>query len=196
MTSQNVVGPPPHAARDPPYGMSYGWNIEAPNTVNNDDVGSHVQKDIGAQHQGLRTAQPFTVHKQMPQTEEKWQSLEERLCFMDGGNGYKLEAVDLCLVSDVGLPANFKTLEFGKYKGSSCLKVHLAMYFRKMAAHIYDDKILIHCFQDSLTGVTLSWYVSLERGHIKTWRDMLPDRSRLQNMIKKEQEGFKGYAQR
>ncbi|RDX74647.1 hypothetical protein CR513_45577, partial [Mucuna pruriens] len=79
-----------------------------------------------------------------------------------------------------------------------------------MAAHIYDDKILIHCFQDSLTGATLIWYVSLERGHIKIWRDlaksflkqykynedMAPDRSWLQNMIKKEQEGFKEYAQR
>ncbi|RDX62750.1 hypothetical protein CR513_58886, partial [Mucuna pruriens] len=31
------------------------------------------------------------------------------------------------------------------------LIVHLAMYCRKMVAYIYDDKILIHCFQDSLT---------------------------------------------
>ncbi|RDX90792.1 hypothetical protein CR513_27298, partial [Mucuna pruriens] len=62
-----------------------------------------------------------------------------------------------------------------------------------MAAYIYDDKVLIHYFQGNLTGATLSWYVSLERGHIKTWRDlaeaflkqykykedMAPDRSRL-----------------
>ncbi|RDX88592.1 hypothetical protein CR513_29795, partial [Mucuna pruriens] len=43
---------------------------------------------------------------------------------------------------------------------------------RKMAAYIYEDKILVHYFQDSLMGTTLSWYVSLERGHIKTWRDL------------------------
>ncbi|RDX71033.1 hypothetical protein CR513_49655, partial [Mucuna pruriens] len=74
-----------------------------------------------------------------------------------------------------------------------------------MAAYIHDDKILIHCFQDSLTGTTLGWYVSLERGSIKTWRDlaeaflkqykynkdMVPDR-----LAKKEHEGFKEYAQR
>ncbi|RDY00950.1 hypothetical protein CR513_15797, partial [Mucuna pruriens] len=124
--------------------------------------------------------------------EEKLQSLEERLCAIEGGDKYGLEAVDLRLVSDVGLPTDFKTLEFDKYKGSSCPRVHLAMYYRKMAAYIYDDK-------DSLTRAALSWYVDLEQGRIKTWRDlakaflkqykynkdMAPDRSR-----------FKEYAQR
>ncbi|RDX75891.1 hypothetical protein CR513_44177, partial [Mucuna pruriens] len=79
-----------------------------------------------------------------------------------------------------------------------------------MAAYIYDDKVLIYCFQDSLTGAALNWYVSLERGHIKTWRDlakaflkqykyiedMAPDRSQLRNMVKREQEGYMEYAQR
>ncbi|RDY01257.1 hypothetical protein CR513_15433, partial [Mucuna pruriens] len=77
-----------------------------------------------------------------------------------------------------------------------------------MTAYIYDDKVLIHYFQDSMIRMTLSWYVSLERGRIKTWRDlveaflkqykynedMAPDGSQLQNMVKKEQEGFKEYA--
>ncbi|RDX70656.1 hypothetical protein CR513_50080, partial [Mucuna pruriens] len=88
---------------------------------------------------------------------------------------YELEVVDLCLVPDVGLHANFKTPEFDKYKGSSCPR-------------------------DSLTGTTLSWYVNLKRGHIKTWRDLVEaflkrykynedmtlDFSQLQNMLKKE----------
>ncbi|RDX88571.1 hypothetical protein CR513_29818, partial [Mucuna pruriens] len=100
-------------------------------------------------------------------------SLEERLHTIEGGDKYELEAIDLCLVLDVGLPTNFKTPEFDKYKGSSCPGVHLAMYCQKMAAYIYDDKVLIHYFQDNLTGATLSWYVSLERGRIKTWRDLV-----------------------
>ncbi|RDX73717.1 hypothetical protein CR513_46641, partial [Mucuna pruriens] len=146
----------------------------------------------------------------VPQLEEKWQSLEEQLHVMEGRDRYGLEAVELCLVLDVGLPTNFETPEFDKYKGSSYSRVHLAMYCRKMVAYIYDDKILIHCFQDSLIGAVLNWYVSLERGHIKTLRDlaeaflkqykyseeMPPDCSWLQNMLKKEQEGFKEYAQR
>ncbi|RDX90423.1 hypothetical protein CR513_27707, partial [Mucuna pruriens] len=105
----------------------------------------------------------------------------------------------------VGLPTDFKTPEFNKYKGSYCPRVHLAMYCRKMVTYIYDDKILIHYFYGSLTGAALSWYVSLECGCIKTWRDLAeaflkqykynediaPDRSQLQNMLKKEYKGFK-----
>ncbi|RDX81458.1 hypothetical protein CR513_37860, partial [Mucuna pruriens] len=141
-----------------------------------------------------RTLGPNT---KMSQTKEKWQFLEERLRAMEGGNRYGLEAIDLCLVSDVGLPADFKTPKFDKCKGSSCPRVHLDMYYRKMIAHIYNDKILIHCFQDSLTGATLSW--DLAEAFLKQYKyneDMAPDRSRLQNMIKKEQEGFKECAQR
>ncbi|RDX84791.1 hypothetical protein CR513_34098, partial [Mucuna pruriens] len=136
------------------------------------------------------------------------QSLEERLRVVEGGDRYGLEVVDLCLIPNVGLSTNFKTSEFDKYKGSFCPRVYLTMYCCKMAAYIYDNKVMIHCFQDSLTMATLSWYVSLERGRITTWRDlaeaflkqykyneeMAPDRSRLQNMAKKEQEGFKEYA--
>ncbi|RDX86135.1 hypothetical protein CR513_32570, partial [Mucuna pruriens] len=44
---------------------------------------------------------------------------------------------------------------------------------RQMAAYIYDDKVLIHYFQDNLTRTALSWYVGLERGCIKTWRDLM-----------------------
>ncbi|RDY10619.1 hypothetical protein CR513_04816, partial [Mucuna pruriens] len=62
--------------------------------------------------------------------------------------------------------------KFEEYKGSFCPHVHLAMYCRKMASYIYQDKILVHCFQDNLTGVALSWYVGLERARIKTWRDL------------------------
>ncbi|RDY05525.1 hypothetical protein CR513_10639, partial [Mucuna pruriens] len=97
---------------------------------------------------------------------------DERLHAVEGGNRYWLEVVDLCLIPDVGLSVDFKTPKFDKYKGSTCPQIHLAMYCCKMAAYIYDDKVLIHCFQDSLTGTALSWYVRLEQGCIKTWRDL------------------------
>ncbi|RDX77616.1 hypothetical protein CR513_42235, partial [Mucuna pruriens] len=115
-----------------------------------------------------------------------WQSLEERLQVVEGKNSYGLEAADLCVVPDVGLSADFKTLEFDKYKGSSCPRVHLAMYCRKMAAYIYDNKVLIHCFQDSLTGATLNWDVEAFLKKYKYNEDMAPDHSRFQNMTKKE----------
>ncbi|RDY02815.1 hypothetical protein CR513_13676, partial [Mucuna pruriens] len=81
--------------------------------------------------------------------------MEERLRAVEGGDKYDLEAVDLCLVLDVGLPADFKTLEFDKFKWSSYSRVHLAMYCQKMVAYIYDDKILVHCFYDRLIGVAI-----------------------------------------
>ncbi|RDX78074.1 hypothetical protein CR513_41703, partial [Mucuna pruriens] len=96
---------------------------------------------------------------------------EECLRAVEGKDRCELEEVDLCLVPDVGLLVDFKTPKFDKYKGSAYSRVHLAMYCRKMVAHIYDDKILIHYFQDSLTRAALNQYVSLERGHVKTWRD-------------------------
>ncbi|RDX66150.1 hypothetical protein CR513_55118, partial [Mucuna pruriens] len=75
--------------------------------------------------------------------------------------------------SDVRLSVDFKMPEFDKYKGISCPRLHLTMYYRKMVAYVHDDKILVHYFQDSLTKTALSWYVSLERGCIRTWRDLV-----------------------
>ncbi|RDX72860.1 hypothetical protein CR513_47604, partial [Mucuna pruriens] len=165
--------------RNPLYGMPYGWNTENAankeqehqNIVNNGPVfnissraGPNPKEDLGAQHQTLGNPPPCMVHRQASQSKEKWQCLEERLRAIEGGDKYGLEVVDLCLVSDVGLPTDFKTTEFDKYKGT--------MYCRNMATYIYDDKVLIHYFQDSLTVVGLSWYVGLERGRIKTWRDL------------------------
>ncbi|RDX63944.1 hypothetical protein CR513_57555, partial [Mucuna pruriens] len=172
--ADHTMGSLPLNTRDLPYGMPYekknaGNNSKTGPEVNansaagpHDRVGPHAQQDSVAQHQVSWNTMPFVIHRWAPQAEVKWQSLEERLRGVEGGNSYGLEAVDLCLVLDVGLLANFKTLEFDKYKGSSYPRVHLAMYCRKMVAYIYDNKVLIHCFQDSLTGATLSWYVSLE----------------------------------
>ncbi|RDX79698.1 hypothetical protein CR513_39838, partial [Mucuna pruriens] len=129
-----------------------------------------------AQRQASRTTQPLVAHKQTLMTEDKWQSLEEQLRAMEGGNQSGPEAMDLCLVPDVDLPTDFKTLEFDKHKGSSYLRAHLVMYYRNMAAYVYDNEILVHYFQDSLTGVASD------------------DRSQLQSMVKREQEGFKEYA--
>lgn len=73
-----------------------------------------------------------------------------------------------------------------------------------------DQRMLIHCFQDSLTGVALRWYMGLDITHVKTFNDLgeafiknykynldnAPDRVRLRSMSQKEKETFKEYAQR
>jgi hypothetical protein len=120
------------------------------------------------------------------------------------------DAHELCLVPDVVVPHKFKVPDFEKYKGSTCPKAHLTMYARKMSTQTSNDKLLIHYFQDSLTGAALRWYMDLDRVDIRTFNDlasafmkqynynsyMAPDRDELREMTQREKESFKEYAQR
>ena len=104
----------------------------------------------------------------------------------------------------------FKVPDFDKYKGTTCPKNHLKMCCRKMGAYAKDEELLIHFFQESLTGVAATWYTNLEPSRVHSWKhlmvafvrqyqynfDMVPDRMQLQNMCKKGHESFKEYAQR
>ena len=84
------------------------------------------------------------------------------------------------------------------------------MFCRKMAAYATDEKLMIHVFQDSLSGASLDWYMQLERAQIQTWKDladafmkqyrynldMAPNRMQLQKLSQKSGESFRDYAQR
>ncbi|PNX79654.1 coatomer subunit zeta-3, partial [Trifolium pratense] len=145
----------------------------------------------------------------LEETHQKFKAIEDRLSMMEGGKD-PLDLANMCLVPDLVLPPKFKVPDFEKYKGLSCPKNHLIMYSRKMASFANDDKLMMHCFQDSLTGASLNWYMQLEGSRIRSWRDLAnafikqyqynidlaPDRAQLQNMSQKEGELFKVYAQR
>lgn len=78
-----------------------------------------------------------------------------------------------------------------------------------MAAYSNDEKLLMHLFQDSLSGASLEWYMQLESTFIRTWKDlsevflkhyqyntdMAPNRTQLQSLTQKSEELFKEYAQ-
>ena len=82
------------------------------------------------------------------------------------------------------------------------------MYLRNMSAYTKNDKLLIHFFQDSLSGASLKWYMGLKKGLIQCFQylvdafikkykykiDMAPDHRQLQNMSQNEKESFKEYA--
>ncbi|XP_050915328.1 uncharacterized protein LOC127130345 [Lathyrus oleraceus] len=139
-----------------------------------------------------------------------YQLLDDRIRAIEGFSSFGIDVRDLCLVPNVVLPQKFKVPELPKYKGLSCPRSHLTMYCRKMASHIDNDNLLIHCFQDSLAGASLDWYMSLERSKIRSWRDlseaflkqykynldMAPTRLQLQNQSQRSNETFKEYAQR
>jgi hypothetical protein len=108
------------------------------------------------------------------------------------------------------VPKDFRIQDFIKYTGLECPNTHLRSYYNKMAEVIRDDKLLIYFFQDSLAGSALSWYMRLDNGKIRSWRDLVEvflkqykfnleiatDRTSLMSMEKRSQESVRAYAQR
>ena len=108
-----------------------------------------------------------------PADDHRYRLLEERLKVMEGQKLSRLDLSDLGLAPRVRLPPNFKVPVFDKYNGATCPKTHITAYFRKMAVYTEDERLLMHFFQESLTAASLEWYMHLERGHIRTWRDLV-----------------------
>ena len=93
----------------------------------------------------------------------KLDHIEERLRAIEGGGDHAFaNMAELYLVPDVVIPPKFKVLDFNKYKGTTCPKNHLKLYCQKMGVYVKDEKLLMHFFQESLTGVAVTWYTNLE----------------------------------
>ncbi|KAJ9170182.1 hypothetical protein P3X46_018309, partial [Hevea brasiliensis] len=121
---------------------------------------------------------------------EKLSALEERLRAIEGLNMYgSVDVASLRLVPDVVVPPKFKVPDFDKYTGNSDPRIHLATYIAKMSSMIDDDRLLIHFFHESLSGTALRWCYKFNC-------DVAPTRRDLQNLVQKDQESFKEYAQR
>ena len=101
------------------------------------------------------------------EAQQKLELIEERLRMVEGSDAYSLvDARKMSLVLDLVLPPKFKVPIFYKYDGTKCLSAHLYMYCRKMTGHTSNDKLLIHYFQDSLTGSATRWYNQLSRENV------------------------------
>ena len=88
---------------------------------------------------------------------KKFDHIKERLRVIEGGENYAFaDMAELCLVPDVVIPPKFKVPDFDKYKGTTCLKNHLKMYYRIMGAYTKDEKLLMHFFQESLIGAAVT----------------------------------------
>ena len=84
------------------------------------------------------------------------------------------------------------------------------MYAKKISTQTDNGQLLIHYFQDSLIGVALRWYMSLDSASVHTFNDlgeafvkqykynvdMVLNRDQLRSMSQKDKETFKEYAQR
>ncbi|XP_058763854.1 uncharacterized protein LOC131637289 [Vicia villosa] len=206
-TSQEGFIPPPQKE-----GTSRIVRIPSNNPPKEDD---YLDLQYGYQEgdNTTRIPQPKqSSHNVMEDSKDNNQikALEERLKAVEGYDTFEVGALEMCLVPDVVIPPKFKVPDFEKYKGLTCPRNHLRMYCRKMAAYAHDQKLMIHTFQDSLSGASLDWYMQLEQNYIRTWDnlahaflkqykynlDMAPNRMQLQNLSQKKEESFKEYAQR
>ncbi|KAJ9135017.1 hypothetical protein P3X46_032241 [Hevea brasiliensis] len=120
---------------------------------------------------------------------EKLSALEERLRAIEGLNMYgSVDVASLRLVPDVVVPSKFKVPDFDKYTGNSDPRIHLATYIAKMSALTEDDRLLVHFFHENLADAFLKQY--------KFNCDVAPTKRDLQNLVQRDRESFKEYAQR
>jgi hypothetical protein len=138
---------------------------------------------------------------------DKLSALEERLRAVKGNDWFDpIRAAEVCLVPNIIVPKNFRIPEFIKYTRLKFSNTHLRSYCIKMAEVIYDDKLLIYFFLDSLAGAVLSWYMRLDNAKVKKWKDLVeaflkqykfnlkiaPDRTSFMSMEKKKSGVSKG----
>ena len=101
--------------------------------------------------------------------QDKMTALEARIKAIEGVDLYDLvRAVEMCLVPNVVVPKKFRVPKFIKYTETQCPVTHLKSYSNKMVEVVHDEKLLLHFFQDSLSGATLSWYMGFDNTRIHT----------------------------
>ncbi|XP_052485228.1 uncharacterized protein LOC128040500 [Gossypium raimondii] len=98
----------------------------------------------------------------LKQLEDRCKWLEDKA--LETADYYSgIDAKELSLVPDLVLPPKFKVPKFEKYNRTSCPEAHITMFCRRMTGYVNNDKLLIHYFQDSLTGAGARWYNQLNR---------------------------------
>lgn len=103
-----------------------------------------------------------------PRVDNKHNIVEERLRAIEGFNIFEVDVMEICLVLNMVIPPKFKMPKLEKFKGVIFPRNHLRMFVKKMATYAANEKLMMHYFQDSLSGESLDWYMQLERTHVKT----------------------------
>ena len=100
--------------------------------------------------------------------------MEERFRVVEGFDVYDfVRAAEICLILNVMIPKELRVPEFVKYTELECPNTHLRSYYNKIMEVIYNDKLFIHFFKDSLTGFVLNWYMTLDNTRVKKWSDLV-----------------------
>ncbi|XP_070044909.1 uncharacterized protein [Nicotiana tomentosiformis] len=138
----------------------------------------------------------------------KVKSLEQSLKNMQGiGSQVSVAYKDLCLFSDVQLPAGFKMPKFDPYDGHRDPVAHLRGFCSNMRGAGGKDELLMAYFSQSLSGAALEWYTHQDTSRWYTWDDLaqafarhfqynldiVPDRLSLTKVEKRPNESFREY---
>ncbi|XP_033513743.1 uncharacterized protein [Nicotiana tomentosiformis] len=142
---------------------------------------------------------------------EELKKLTSRVQGIEGGKGIEgLNYEDLCIKPNVELPEGYKPPKFEIFDGTCDPKVNLRTYCDKLVDVGKDERIRMKLFMRSLTGDTLSWYISQSPKKWVSWVSMAsnfmdqfrfntenaPDVFYIQNLKKKPTETFREYATR
>ncbi|XP_058755289.1 uncharacterized protein LOC131628466 [Vicia villosa] len=140
----------------------------------NQNVRNVVEIPIPAQENAHHenNLEPEAFRFPIIETEKRFHLLEKKLKAIEGRDSVDLDADGLCLVPGVKIPVKFRVPNFEKYKGTTCPLTHVKAFCNKMAPYAENDKLLMHFFQDSLSGTSLEWYTQLERTHVRTWKEL------------------------
>jgi len=156
-TFQHTIYVPPPVATRSPATMTYSAPV----------IHAVPQNEEPIFHLGN-----MEVYNKVDDLHEKYERMNREMLALLRKEVSKKDVYDLCLVPNVQIPHKFKLLDFEKYKGTSCPKDHLMMYVRKMSTYANGHQVLVHYFQENLTGTALKWYMNLDRAEIRTFDDL------------------------
>ena len=166
-----------------PWGMPHGYmptgyrpqNVEAPVVTVVMFVPPPVVHTTPYNEENIFHAAPSEVvgvDERLEGFQDQFLEMQREINALRGKDLFGKTASELCLVPNVQIPPKFKVPDFEKYKGRSCPQSHLVMYARKMSTQTNNHQLLIHYFQDSLTGAALKWYMGLDAAKNSTFNDL------------------------
>ncbi|XP_070009744.1 uncharacterized protein [Nicotiana sylvestris] len=142
---------------------------------------------------------------------EELKKLTSRIYGVEGCKGIeRLNYENLCIEPDVELPEGYKPPKFEIFDGTGDPKVHLRTYYDKLMGVGKDERICMKLFMRSLTGDSLSWYISQTPKKWVNWvsvasdfmdlfrfnTENAPDAFYIQNLKNKSTKTFREYATR
>ena len=158
--------PPMQQAGEFPYGYASppAWVNEVGQNSGTNAADPIMVSDLDDPKEQEKLRKDSSEQSENNEAQRKLKLIEERLKVMEGFDVYGImDARTMSLVPDLVLPPKFKVPTFDKYDGTKCPSAHLYMYCRKMTGYANNDRLLIHCFKDSLTGSATRWYNQLSR---------------------------------